>query len=40
MDRNIQDAKEIDYENTKISNAITTAKPLVPVHNDYKAMGK
>jgi len=30
----------IDYENRKLSHAINTARPLVPLHNDYEAKGK
>ena len=38
--RNIQIAKEIDFFNYKTGNAIHSARPLVPAHDDHKAMGK
>ena len=32
--------QSIDEDNRKIAHAIETARPLVPLHNDFKAMAK
>jgi len=40
MPRNEQLAAEIDFENSKISTAIYTSKPTVPLHNDVESMSK
>jgi len=31
--------ESIDSDNKKIGKAIQTARPIVPLHNDFKAMG-
>jgi hypothetical protein len=36
----MQIAKEVDFLNCKTGNAIQTARPFVPAHDDHKAMGK
>ena len=35
VDRDRLVNEHIDYENRKISHAINTARPIVPLHNDY-----
>jgi hypothetical protein len=40
IDRFKQVNDHIDYENRKISHAICTARPKVPLHDDFKAMGQ
>ena len=39
IDRKVQVAKQIDFDNFKTNFAIATVKPIVPAHNDQKEIG-